>query len=81
MQGQKEKKLPAVGFKKLKKVLKKCRRDSQSQKGVVLHAHASIAGVKTCPDHCPGDHKLIFFSSLYQSFNLFFLAALNRLID
>ncbi|KAK7396888.1 hypothetical protein VNO78_18050 [Psophocarpus tetragonolobus] len=40
MQGQ-EKKLPGVGFKKLKKILKKCRRNSSSLPAI------------TCPDHCP----------------------------
>ncbi|KAJ1412623.1 Zinc finger, RING-type [Sesbania bispinosa] len=49
MQGQ-EKKLPGVGFKKLKKILKKCRKDYQSQKALhASHGH----GVRTCPDHCP----------------------------
>ncbi|KAG4916630.1 hypothetical protein JHK87_054187 [Glycine soja] len=47
MQGQ-EKKLPCVGFKKLKKILKKCRRNSSSLKPL----NASLAA-KTCPDHCP----------------------------
>ncbi|OMO81913.1 Zinc finger, RING-type [Corchorus olitorius] len=47
MQGQ-EKKLPGVGFKKLKKILKRCRRDVQSKTDVngVLDNH-------TCPQHCP----------------------------
>ncbi|KAM1001789.1 hypothetical protein ACFX13_008355 [Malus domestica] len=40
MQGQK-KKQPGVGFKKLKKILKKCRRED-------------FHDVRTCPDHCPG---------------------------
>lgn len=44
MQGQ-EKKLPGVGFKKLKKILKKCRRDFQSQKHLDVH--------HTCPQPCP----------------------------
>ncbi|XP_027350770.1 probable E3 ubiquitin-protein ligase BAH1-like 1 isoform X2 [Abrus precatorius] len=47
MQGQ-EKKLPGVGFKKLKKILKKCRRNCCTQNAL----HASLS-VKTCPDHCP----------------------------
>ena len=49
MQGQ-ENKLPEVGFKKLKKILRKCRRDFQSKKdgnGVLDH-------IQTCPQHCPG---------------------------
>uniref|UniRef100_A0A2N9J2D6 RING-type E3 ubiquitin transferase n=1 Tax=Fagus sylvatica TaxID=28930 RepID=A0A2N9J2D6_FAGSY len=47
MQGQ-EKKLPGLGFKKLKKILKKCRSDLQCHDGIdgALDNH-------TCPDHCP----------------------------
>ncbi|XP_024027731.1 probable E3 ubiquitin-protein ligase BAH1-like 1 [Morus notabilis] len=46
MEGQ-EKKLPGVGFKKLKKILKKCRRDLHSQNDVngVLHD-------QPCPHNC-----------------------------
>ncbi|XVF21962.1 hypothetical protein REPUB_Repub12eG0134000 [Reevesia pubescens] len=47
MQGQ-EKKLPGVGFKKLKKILKKCRRDFQSKKDV-----NGVLDIQTCPHHCP----------------------------
>ncbi|XP_028771216.1 probable E3 ubiquitin-protein ligase BAH1-like 1 isoform X1 [Neltuma alba] len=52
MQGQ-EKKLPGVGFKKLKKILKKCRVDyqPQNQDALIDEAHAHVVG--TCPDHCP----------------------------
>ncbi|KAJ7972960.1 E3 ubiquitin-protein ligase BAH1 [Quillaja saponaria] len=46
MQGQ-EKKLPGVGFKNLKKILKKCRGDCQAHKGF----HESL-GSGTCPDCC-----------------------------
>ncbi|KAF7818210.1 E3 ubiquitin-protein ligase BAH1-like [Senna tora] len=57
MQGQ-EKKLPGVGFKKLKKILKRCRKDSQ------LHNQNGT----TCPDHCPGNSISLcdgtFFPSL-----------------
>lgn len=49
MQGQ-GKKLPGVGFKKLKKILKRCRSDFQSQNDI--HDHA-VHDPKTCPDHCP----------------------------
>ena len=47
-----EKKLPGVGFKKLKKILKKCRKDFQSQKDIngVLDVQ-----VQPCPHHCSGD--------------------------
>lgn len=55
MQGQ-EKKLPGVGFKKLKKILKKCRRDFQSQKHLDVH--------HTCPQPCPGSgFFLVSFSN------------------
>ncbi|KAJ7977561.1 E3 ubiquitin-protein ligase BAH1 [Quillaja saponaria] len=47
MQGQ-EKELPGVGFKKLKKILKKCRRDCQTHNGF----NESL-GKGTCPDCCP----------------------------
>ncbi|XP_015891889.2 probable E3 ubiquitin-protein ligase BAH1-like 1 isoform X1 [Ziziphus jujuba] len=43
-----EKKLPGVGFKKLKKILKKCRKDFQSQKDI-----NGVHNVQICPDHCP----------------------------
>ncbi|KAM5564028.1 putative E3 ubiquitin-protein ligase BAH1-like 1 [Rosa sericea] len=49
MQGQ-GKKLPGVGFKKLKKILKKCRRDFQSGNDINNHA---VHDPRTCPDHCP----------------------------
>jgi E3 ubiquitin-protein ligase BAH len=42
MQGQQQKKLPEVGFKKLKKILKKCRRDSSQ----------SHKPSQTCPNQC-----------------------------
>lgn len=45
-----EKKLPGVEFKKLKKILKKCRSDFESQNDV-----NGLHDVQTCPDHCPGD--------------------------
>ncbi|CAK8544340.1 unnamed protein product [Lathyrus sativus] len=41
MQGQENKKLPEVGFKKLKKILKKCSTD---------HSHSQS---QTCPNQCP----------------------------
>ncbi|KAK9945671.1 hypothetical protein M0R45_011171 [Rubus argutus] len=49
MQGQ-GKKLPGVGFKKLKKILKRCRSDFQSRNDI--HDHA-VHDPKTCPDRCP----------------------------
>ncbi|XP_059625686.1 probable E3 ubiquitin-protein ligase BAH1-like 1 [Cornus florida] len=45
MQGQDEKKLPGVGFKKLKKILKKCRRDIES--------HNHLDNISNCPHSCP----------------------------
>ena len=44
MQGQ-QKQLPGVDFKKLKKILKKCRKDFES--------HQDHDG-QSCPHHCPG---------------------------
>nr|XP_025604068.1 E3 ubiquitin-protein ligase BAH1 isoform X2 [Arachis hypogaea] len=49
MQGQ-EKKLPVVGFKKLKKMLKRCsRRHSSSSSS----RSSSSLSLNTCPDQCP----------------------------
>ncbi|KAG1371257.1 putative E3 ubiquitin-protein ligase BAH1-like 1 [Cocos nucifera] len=54
MQGRSEKELPVVGLKKLKKILKRCRRDFQSQN---QHGEEgggrSPHGGNTCPDRCP----------------------------
>ncbi|KAE8009494.1 hypothetical protein FH972_005928 [Carpinus fangiana] len=47
MQGQ-EKKLPGLGFKKLKKILKKCRSDFHSNNAIDGHHDT-----QTCPHHCP----------------------------
>lgn len=51
MQGQ-DKKLPGLGFKKLKKMLKNCRSDLQSGNGI-----DGVHDSQTCPDHCPGNLK------------------------
>ncbi|KAH1081254.1 hypothetical protein J1N35_021015 [Gossypium stocksii] len=51
MQGQ-ENQMPGVGFKKLKKILNKCRRDVQSKKKV--HGHGAFLDLQSCPRHCPG---------------------------
>ncbi|XP_059440100.1 probable E3 ubiquitin-protein ligase BAH1-like 1 [Corylus avellana] len=47
MQGQ-EKKLPGLGFKKLKKILKKCRSDFHSDNAI-----DGLHDTQTCPHHCP----------------------------
>ncbi|KAF5744143.1 hypothetical protein HS088_TW08G00739 [Tripterygium wilfordii] len=47
MQGQ-EKKLPVLGLKKLKGILKKCRRDFQSHED-----REECHGAQSCPQHCP----------------------------
>ncbi|XVF72615.1 hypothetical protein PTKIN_Ptkin12aG0134900 [Pterospermum kingtungense] len=60
MQGQ-EKKLPEVGFKKLKKILKKCRRDFQSKKDI----NGVLDHIQTCPQHCSVCDGT-FFPSLLQ---------------
>ncbi|XP_062144995.1 probable E3 ubiquitin-protein ligase BAH1-like 1 [Alnus glutinosa] len=56
MQGQ-EKKLPGLGFKKLKKMLKKCRSDFQSGNPIDgLHHNQTCPDhhdSQTCPHHCP----------------------------
>ncbi|KAL6214875.1 hypothetical protein ACLB2K_014307 [Fragaria x ananassa] len=49
MQGQ-DKKLPEVGFKKLKKILKKCRKDFHSEDDI---NNLAVHDPRTCPDHCP----------------------------
>ncbi|KAK8981014.1 hypothetical protein V6N11_059703 [Hibiscus sabdariffa] len=49
MQGQ-EKKLPAVGFKKLKKILKNYRREGTRSKKDVH----GVLDIQTCPQHCSG---------------------------
>lgn len=49
MQGQ-ERKLPGVGFKKLKKILKMCRKEFQSQKEI----NKGVVDTQTCPHQCPG---------------------------
>ncbi|KAG6645053.1 hypothetical protein CIPAW_08G096000 [Carya illinoinensis] len=48
MQGQ-EKTIPGLGLKQLKKTLKKCRSDLQSENGI-----NGVHDNQTCPDHCPG---------------------------
>ncbi|KAJ4824307.1 hypothetical protein Tsubulata_029368 [Turnera subulata] len=47
MQGQ-EKQLPGVDFKKLKKILKKCRKDFESHQD-----HNGCPDGQSCPPHCP----------------------------
>ncbi|XVE73313.1 hypothetical protein DITRI_Ditri11bG0107700 [Diplodiscus trichospermus] len=56
-----EKKLPGVGFKKLKKILNKCRRDFQSKTDV----NEVLDQIQTCPQHCPVCDGT-FFPSLLQ---------------
>ncbi|KAL0389631.1 UNVERIFIED_CONTAM: E3 ubiquitin-protein ligase BAH1 [Sesamum calycinum] len=54
MQGQGQKKLPGVGFKKLKKILKRCRKQPHSH-GVLVddHQHKGNGDSSTCPQQCP----------------------------
>ncbi|KAK4779821.1 hypothetical protein SAY87_015927 [Trapa incisa] len=57
MQGQDQRKLPGVGLKKLKKILKKCRRrgcPSQSQMAMNQATGQPIANAHVCPQHCQG---------------------------
>lgn len=67
VQGQ-EKKLPGVGFKKLKKILKKCRRDFQSKNDV-----NGVLAIQTCPQHCPGIETKVFMEHLFFFFSFPFL--------
>lgn len=55
MQGQKEEKknLPGVGFKKLKKILKKCRGDHVSSR-IALNEAISQQHENNCPRECTG---------------------------
>ena len=66
MQGQK-KKLPGLGIKNLKKILKKCRSDLQCHNGI-----DGVLGNQTCPDHCTGNlkkkKKKIFFTHFCFNF-------------
>ncbi|KAL4599659.1 hypothetical protein ACB092_11G142300 [Castanea dentata] len=69
MQG-KEETLPVLGFKKLKKIMKKCRRDFRCKKNI-----DGFHDSQTCPDHCPVCDGTIFptllkdMSSVVGSFN------------
>ncbi|KAM7521482.1 hypothetical protein LguiA_011384 [Lonicera macranthoides] len=58
MQAQAQKKLPGVGFKKLKKILKKCRRRCPPPSQNLIHQeddqdHALVHAISTCPHQCP----------------------------
>lgn len=52
MQGQENKKLPEVGFKKLKKILKKCRRDHSHSHSHSQSQSQSHKASQTCPNQC-----------------------------
>ena len=60
MQGQ-EKKLHGVGFKKFKKILKKCSTDFQSKKDV-----NGVLDIQTCPHHCLVCDGTFFLSILKE---------------
>ncbi|KAL0459651.1 UNVERIFIED_CONTAM: E3 ubiquitin-protein ligase BAH1 [Sesamum latifolium] len=66
MQGQGQKKLPGVGFKKLKKILKRCRKQPHSH-GVLVddHQNKGKGDSSTCPQQCPVCDGT-FFPSLSQ---------------
>lgn len=69
MQGQDQKKLPGVGFKKLKKILKKCRREEnhfQSQ-NLDFHNHDS----STCPHQYFPGKIILLFPYLFQILNMY----------
>lgn len=60
MQGEfqkNKKKLPRVGFKQLKKILKRCRRDLHSRNVIVGHSASDPnlpVNRSSCPHLCPG---------------------------
>ncbi|PIN18001.1 hypothetical protein CDL12_09327 [Handroanthus impetiginosus] len=86
MKGQGKKKLPGVGFKKLKKILKRCRKqihadrvafDDQNNGEGVLHDSS------TCPQQCPVCDGT-FFPSLLQEMSAvvgFFNARAQKLLE
>ncbi|XP_075509473.1 E3 ubiquitin-protein ligase NLA [Primulina tabacum] len=71
MLGQKQKKFPRVGLKKLKKILKRCRKQIDSRKDTVVLDQDHLNGdgipldLPTCPQHCPVCDGT-FFPSLLQ---------------
>lgn len=82
MQTQDQKKLPAVGFKNLKKILKRCRTDtilsqnsrrSQSPSPLNDSPHGSSA---ICPHHCAGT---IYYAFFYKCFAI--VCEMSILID
>ncbi|KAK7283609.1 hypothetical protein RIF29_13244 [Crotalaria pallida] len=66
MQQGHEKKLPGVGFKKLKKILKKCRRRDYCDHSHKGHTEVESLDIKTIPDHCPVCDGTFFPSLLYE---------------
>lgn len=67
MKAQGKKKLPGVGFKKLKKILKRCRKEAHFD--TVFDDHHINGGgggishtISTCPQHCSGIYVAILFS-------------------
>ncbi|KAB2056728.1 hypothetical protein ES319_A11G123000v1 [Gossypium barbadense] len=70
MQGQ-ENQMPGVGFKKLKKILNKCRRDVQSKKH--LHGHGAFLDLQSCPRHCPVCDGTFFPSLLKEMSDAYFI--------
>ncbi|XP_073145467.1 probable E3 ubiquitin-protein ligase BAH1-like 1 [Henckelia pumila] len=91
MLAQKQKKLPRVGFKKLKKILKRCRKQIDSHKDMTLvldQDHQNGGGIphhdsSTCPQHCPVCDGT-FFPSLLQEMSAivgFFNEKAQKLLD
>ncbi|KAK6120207.1 hypothetical protein DH2020_046113 [Rehmannia glutinosa] len=89
MQGQGKKKLPGVGFKKLKKILKRCRKQLHSQTVVVDDDDRRNNGdliphdVSTCPQHCSVCDGT-FFPSLLEEMSAvvgFFNERAQRLLE
>lgn len=70
-QGHASKKLPTVGFKKLKKTLKRCRRHGDGIDGDCDDDNNSTNNVDNCNptnclQHCPGEIRFDFISVFYR---------------
>ncbi|XP_057782333.1 E3 ubiquitin-protein ligase NLA-like [Salvia miltiorrhiza] len=84
MKAQEKKKLPRVGFKKLKKILKRCRKQPHLDGAFLAdHNNHSDAASHTCPQHCSVCDGT-FFPSLLEEMSAvvgFFNARAQRLLQ
>lgn len=84
VQSQRKKLFPRVGFKKLKKILKRCRRDIQSADGnVLVHHHLGDPTSSSCPHSCPVCDGTFFPSLLKEMSEVvgFFNEHAQRLLE